>query len=1054
LVPALRKDGFLPFYIPRPTKEPQEAIRAALTKELVDLANRGNEDLGELLSAVTPKGKKVVVILDQFEEFFLTNRTPRSRASFTKWLGESVANHNLPIAFLVGIQDKCFAKLLDLGSIPEPTSRRTTCELQSFEADRAKEILRRAAETDGVPFEPTLIEEVVKDLKQDEFVRPAELQIVGQQLRRERIFTKSKYVMAGYAEGILSSYISDEIEQSANRQVARLVLRLMCAEKRIETKSPEDLSLEDIVRQICEPQQIAEAAPTPREIRAILKQFVQARILIHTDADKYNLVHDYLAAYVRRATEGVETRVERANRLLKRYVAEYKEDPRSRIPIRYVREIQKYASADLKGGEKAQELIGKSLSASYTTVAGVVAALILTLLVIGGYFLYRESLGGVWTRYAFKEVGNVSHIAVQPGNEHIVWAVVEGGRYGRILHRSEDGGDHWESISETTPDQVTQMVVGLGDRGQPLVYMGNEGKGVYVFDWESKKIDIRNSGLHSLSISELALDSQDHSTIYLGSGDRRGIYVSTDFGNSWQQIGGDALSNKSIASIAVLAHPRRVYVLTEDDLVWLGDGRTAEWKLAVPTDCNPEYPEINCDPAFTLYGKGRITNLVADTNNRRIYAATTARLVEVWDDSTQQWTVYSIPQAEAHEYLIGITVTGGDAPLLYVSAWRRGGASLYRSQDGGQSWDLITAPQLPRSGWSELVSDPTSNRLYVASGLGAARTVNGGQDWSIMPLRFPPTQVYRIYASSAADGPLYVAQGGSIYRGNPADAQSSWTKADNGLDAVEVRDLIGDPRNPEVLYAGAYSPRQWSVFVTRDRGQHWELLGLPAAEFRDDDTVSLALAMLDGQRSILFAGTNGSGILRAELGSEQKQTVWSHCPADVRTVQRVLVPPWSPHVTYALGDGRTIVRSADAGLTWAIVGKLPGTAPVNWLEAGGTPDNLYVSSKADGILHSVDGGGTWRNISARLPDHNIIFMAVDSSQSDVLYVVTKAGVIYRSADAGGNWENIRENLDVTDVRRLIVHRYNESKIPRLILAGDSGVYYYTRNKFLGFEVPW
>ena len=220
LVPALRKDGFLPFYIPRPTKEPQEAIRAALTKELVDLANRGNEDLGELLSAVTPKGKKVVVILDQFEEFFLTNRTPRSRASFTKWLGESVANHNLPIAFLVGIQDKCFAKLLDLGSIPEPTSRRTTCELQSFEADRAKEILRRAAETDGVPFEPTLIEEVVKDLKQDEFVRPAELQIVGQQLRRERIFTKSKYVMAGYAEGILSSYISDEIEQSANRQVA------------------------------------------------------------------------------------------------------------------------------------------------------------------------------------------------------------------------------------------------------------------------------------------------------------------------------------------------------------------------------------------------------------------------------------------------------------------------------------------------------------------------------------------------------------------------------------------------------------------------------------------------------------------------------------------------------------------------------------------------------------------------------------------------------------------------------------------------------------------
>src|SRR6185503_18053249 len=85
-------------------------------------------------------------------------------------------------------------------------------------------------------------------------------------------------------------------------------------------------------------------AGRPEEIQAILKQFVNARVLIHTDDDKYNLVHDYLAPYVRTATEGTETNVERANRLLKRYVAEYKEDPKTRIPFSRVRSIQKFAS--------------------------------------------------------------------------------------------------------------------------------------------------------------------------------------------------------------------------------------------------------------------------------------------------------------------------------------------------------------------------------------------------------------------------------------------------------------------------------------------------------------------------------------------------------------------------------------------------------------------------------------------------------------------------------------------------------------------------------------
>ncbi len=162
LVPTLRKNGFLPLYLPKPTKEPRDAIRAVWVKESTDGADQPDKDIKTLLRQTAPKVKKVVVIFDQFEEFFLINRTPRSRAGFNKWLGECVADDGLPVVFLLSIRDDFFAQLQNLGpAIPEPTSRSTTYQLQNFDTDQAKRIFSAAAKSDALPLEPTLVEAVV-----------------------------------------------------------------------------------------------------------------------------------------------------------------------------------------------------------------------------------------------------------------------------------------------------------------------------------------------------------------------------------------------------------------------------------------------------------------------------------------------------------------------------------------------------------------------------------------------------------------------------------------------------------------------------------------------------------------------------------------------------------------------------------------------------------------------------------------------------------------------------------------------------------------------------
>jgi len=127
LTPKLRNEKYLPIYIGKPTKDPQKAIRSALTKEMPDLETRVEKNLNSLLKGAAPKGKKIVILFDQFEEFFLTNRTPSSRANFVKWLGEAVNDEDLPVAFLIGIRADFFAQLQNFApQIPEPTSARST----------------------------------------------------------------------------------------------------------------------------------------------------------------------------------------------------------------------------------------------------------------------------------------------------------------------------------------------------------------------------------------------------------------------------------------------------------------------------------------------------------------------------------------------------------------------------------------------------------------------------------------------------------------------------------------------------------------------------------------------------------------------------------------------------------------------------------------------------------------------------------------------------------------------------------------------------------------
>ena len=66
-------------------------------------------------------------------------------------------------------------------------------QLKDFDADQAKHILNAAVNTDAAPFEPPLIQAIVKDLEKETFIRPAELQVVSTGLKLKKIYTVVRY---------------------------------------------------------------------------------------------------------------------------------------------------------------------------------------------------------------------------------------------------------------------------------------------------------------------------------------------------------------------------------------------------------------------------------------------------------------------------------------------------------------------------------------------------------------------------------------------------------------------------------------------------------------------------------------------------------------------------------------------------------------------------------------------------------------------------------------------------------------------------------------------
>lgn len=267
-------------------------------------------------------------------------------------------------------------------------------------------------------------------------------------------------------------------------------------------------------------------------------------------------------------------------------------------------------------------------------------------------------------------------------------------------------------------------------------------------------------------------------------------------------------------------------------------------------------------------------------------------------------------------------------------------ARLFRSRDGGTTWSPLPFPAESRSTLHAIAIDPNVDAYWVAvtsetSNLaGLFRSADEGVTWQPVP----------------------------------------------GLKQKQVWALAFWNVDPHVMAAGT----EEGVYLTRDGGRRWTLLGLPGSA-GPRPVVSLAFNPMNA--NVLYAGTPHLAWKTVDGGS-----TWHPIDRGMKDDSDIFaldIDTTHPLRVFAASCGG-IYRSLDGGRTWSSLERAEG-GPVRTYVVTGAPDRPHVvyAGTSAGLIMSPDSGVSWYRLSSS-PARAVIF---DPEDPHRVLVATDEGVL-------------------------------------------------------------
>lgn len=502
----------------------------------------------------------------------------------------------------------------------------------------------------------------------------------------------------------------------------------------------------------------------------------------------------------------------------------------------------------------------------------------------------------------------------------------------------------------------------------------------------------------------------------------------------------------------------------------------------------------------------------APSQPQRVYVTllTTAREGQPWnggvyrsDDAGQTWqpSTGNLPQRVGPDLYQQsnygeIVVDPRNAEVVYVGGRSWWNPGVYKTTDGGRSWQWLTVHDGARwvnmdYGWITFwgcaveclaISPVQPDCLAFGTGGHLFVTTDGGQSWqqrycvpfpdgrfrgnglevtcvnAIVP---DPVRLGRLYFCYADIGLLISDDGG----------QTFWRSQEGMRAGGNCFTVAVDPQCPGTLWAttGQWAWNEGYLCRSEDGGKTWRVVGDPASGLPKGQMRHLVLDLsspIDGRR--LLVTVNGHGFFESRDGGTSWQSLNGNLAKEATERPRgLLLNPQDPaHLLAACAGppetGAGLYETRDGGRSWRRLQEESLFPDLQSLVAdprdfqvlyGATREFYDPAAKRlypGGVFQSTDGGRTWQ----RLLDHHFVSaVVVHPADSRLLYAATTdhpyhddcvAEGVLKSEDRGKTWRRVNGGLSHRNLSCLALDPHD----PTVLYAGSGG-----NSAFVGKDFP-
>ncbi len=646
------------------------------------------------------------------------------------------------------------------------------------------------------------------------------------------------------------------------------------------------------------------------------------------------------------------------------------------------------------------------------------------------------------------------------------------GSTGGGVWKTEDAGQSWKNISDgyfggsigavtVAPSDPNVIYVGGGEK----TVRGNVSYGYGIWKsvdagetWEYKALK------EGQNIPRIRVHPKNPDMVYaavlghvFGPNKERGIYKSTDGGDSWKQV---LFVNHNAGAVDLIIDPFNPLIIyastwrmrrTAYSLESGGDG-SGLWKS---TDGGESWENISENKGLPKGTLGIIGITASPVKRNRIWAIVENEKGGVFrsDDAGKTWQKTNDDRnlRQRAWYYSRIYADTEKADKVYVL-----NVQFWVSEDGGNKFTSINGT--PHGDHHDLWINPeNSNYMIIGDDGGAQVSLDEAHNFSTY-MNQPTAQFYRLSTDNHFPYRIYAAQqdnstvriahrsfGGGI-------TEDDWEATAGG----ESGHIAPDPKDPDIVYGGSYggyltrqnhkTGERRLINVWPDNPMGW---GAKHLKYRfqwnfpiffsthDDNTLFTAAQMLfkttnEGQsweqispdltrNDTTKMESSGGPITKDNTSVEYYGTIFAACESLI-----------DKDVIWAGSDDGLIHVTKDAGKNWEDVTPpttiMPEWTMINSLEphpseAGG----IYVAAtayKSDDftpyLYKTTDYGQTWTIITNGIPDtHFTRVIRADKKRKGLLYAGTESGM-YLSFNDGELWQSFQLNLPIVPITDLSI----------------------------------